>query len=91
MSSVNMDPYITRPSSTCSLPHSHTLSFSLLAGTMDERLIELVRGYEELFDMTNRRYSDNCYKDKIWKVIGEELYKPGKSMWSLLIVICMHF
>ena len=80
MSSVNMDPYITRPSSTCSLPHSHTLSFSLLAGTMDERLIELVRGYEELFDMTNRRYSDNCYKDKIWKVIGEELNRPGKSM-----------
>ena len=80
MSRVNMDPYSTRRSSTCSLPHFHTLSLSSRAGTMDERLIELVRGYEELFDMTNRRYSDNCHKDKIWKAIGEELNKPGKSI-----------
>ena len=54
---------------------------------MDERLIELVRGHEELYDMSNKKYSDNLHKNKIWKVIGEEINKPGKCAKSLLVVI----
>lgn len=50
----------------------------ILFHVMDEQLIEHVREYEELFDMSNRRYSDNLYKEKIWNRIGEELNKPGK-------------
>ncbi|KAG7155598.1 Transcription factor Adf-1-like 2 [Homarus americanus] len=68
---VNEDPY----------------EFSSVFGIMDERLIEVVRGYEELFDMTNKKYSDNLHKDKIWKVIGEAINKPGhecKLRWGNL-------
>lgn len=46
----------------------------------DEKLIELVRGYEELFDMSNRKYTDNYVKEKIWNSIGEELKKSGKTV-----------
>lgn len=52
---------------------------------MDERLIELVRGHEELYDMSNKKYSDNLHKDKIWKEIGEEINKPGECARSLLV------
>ena len=44
----------------------------------DEKLIELVRGYEELYDMSNKKYSDSYVKEKIWNSIGEELNKSGK-------------
>ena len=47
---------------------------------MDEKFIELVRQYEELFDMSNKRYNDNLFKDKLWNRIGEELNKPGKKL-----------
>ena len=53
---------------------------------MDEKLIELVRGYEELFDMANEKYSDNLHKEKIWKVIGEALNKTGE----FVIIFCFH-
>ncbi|XP_066964457.1 uncharacterized protein [Macrobrachium rosenbergii] len=46
---------------------------------MDEKLIELVRAYEELYDVSNRRYSDNIFKEKIWNRIGGELNKPGSE------------
>ncbi|XP_042205387.1 uncharacterized protein LOC121854717 [Homarus americanus] len=69
---VNEDPY----------------EFSSVFGIMDERLIEVVRGYEELFDMTNKKYSDNLHKDKIWKVIGEAINKPGEFEISLLHLKC---
>ena len=42
---------------------------------MDEKLIELVRKCEELYDMSNKKYSDSVWKEK---QIGEELEKAGK-------------
>ena len=43
-----------------------TVDSRLLQAIMtDEKLIELVRDYEELYDMSNRRYSDNYVKDKM--------------------------
>ena len=45
---------------------------------MDEKLIELVRKCEELYDMSNKKYSDSVWKEKLWGQIGEELKKSGK-------------
>ena len=44
----------------------------------DEKLIELVRKCEELYDMSNKKYSDRVWKEKLWGQIGEELKKSGK-------------
>ena len=32
---------------------------------IDEKLIELLRKYEELYDMSNKKYSDNAWKEKL--------------------------
>jgi hypothetical protein len=45
---------------------------------MDEKLIELVRKCEELYDMANKKYSDSVWKEKLWGQIGVELKKPGR-------------
>jgi hypothetical protein len=44
---------------------------------MDEKLIELLRKCEELYDMANKKYSDSVWKEKLWRQIGEELRKYG--------------
>ena len=44
---------------------------------MDEKLIELVRKCEELYDMSNKKYSDSVWKVKLWGQIGEKLKKSG--------------
>jgi hypothetical protein len=44
---------------------------------MDEKLIELVHKCEELYDMSNKKYSDRVWKEKLWGQIGEELKKSG--------------
>jgi len=41
---------------------------------MDEKLIELMRKCEELYDMSNKKYSDSVWKEKLWgQIIGEVL------------------
>jgi hypothetical protein len=45
---------------------------------MDEKLIELVRKCEELYDTSNKKYSDSVWKEKLWGQISEELKKSGK-------------
>jgi hypothetical protein len=45
---------------------------------MDGKLTELVRKCEELYDMTNKRYSDSVWKEKWRRQIGEEMKKSGK-------------
>jgi len=32
---------------------------------IDEKLIELLRKCEELYDMSNKKYSDNAWKEKL--------------------------
>jgi hypothetical protein len=44
---------------------------------MDEKLVELVRKCEELYDMSNNNYSDSVWKEKLWGQIGEELKKSS--------------
>jgi hypothetical protein len=46
---------------------------------MNEKLLELVRKCEELYDMGNK-YGDSVRKEKVWGKIGEELNKSGKFM-----------
>jgi hypothetical protein len=42
---------------------------------MNEKLTELMRKCEELYDMSNKKYSDSVWKEKLWEPIGEELKK----------------
>jgi hypothetical protein len=54
---------------------------------MDEKLTELVRKCEELYDMSNKKYSDSVWKEKLWAQIGEELKKSGKFQCFLLRIL----
>ncbi|XP_076753030.1 uncharacterized protein LOC143424680 [Xylocopa sonorina] len=52
--------------------------------TMDEKLIELVRGKPELYDMRCQNYSDTVHKTQVWDEIGKVLSKTGtecKDRW----------
>jgi hypothetical protein len=53
-------------------------SAACLFSEMDKILIELVRKCEELYDMSNKKYSDSVWKEGLWGQIGEELKKSGK-------------
>jgi hypothetical protein len=44
----------------------------------NEKLIELVREFTFLYNLNDKRYSDNQKKDAAWKVIGEKLNISGK-------------
>ena len=46
-----------------------------MSSEVDEKLIELVRKCEELYDMSNKKYSNSVWKEKLWGQIGEELKK----------------
>ncbi|XP_014255072.1 uncharacterized protein LOC106669821 [Cimex lectularius] len=51
----------------------------------DKKLIELVRNYPVLYDLSNPKYMDTEFKTNIWNKIGEEMKTPGpscKSRWS---------
>jgi hypothetical protein len=54
---------------------------------MDEKLVELFRKCEELYDMGNKKYSDRVWKEKVWRQIGEELSKSGKFLMSLFQIL----
>jgi hypothetical protein len=53
-------------------------SAACFSSELDEKIIELVRKCEELYDMSNKKYSDSVWKDKLWGQIGEELKKSSK-------------
>ena len=40
-------------------------SAACLSSEVDEKLIELVGKYEELYDMSNKKYSDRVWKEKL--------------------------
>jgi hypothetical protein len=52
-----------------------TSAACFLSSEMDEKLIELVCKCEELYDMSNNKYSDSVWKEKLWGQIGEEMKK----------------
>ena len=51
---------------------------------IDEKLIVLVRKCEEIYDMSNEKYSDSVRREKLWEQIGEELKKSGKFQLRIL-------
>lgn len=51
----------------------------------DELLIELVRSYPALYDLSNRKYMDSNFKQELWKKIGEEMKLDGKFMLYLKV------
>jgi hypothetical protein len=45
---------------------------------MDAKLIQMVRKCEELYGMSNTKYSNSVWREKLWGQVGEELEKSGK-------------
>ncbi|KAF5307839.1 hypothetical protein FQR65_LT18321 [Abscondita terminalis] len=45
----------------------------------DEKLIELVRNYPVLYDLSNAKYMDTNFKNTIWRKIGDEMKTTGTS------------
>ena len=44
----------------------------------DEKLIECVRKYPVLYDMSNPKYLDSKYKISIWNSIASEINETSK-------------
>jgi len=62
-------------------------SAACLSSQLDEMLVELVRKCEELYDMSNKKYSDSVWKERLWGQIGDELKKSVKfQCFSLRIL-----
>jgi hypothetical protein len=49
----------------------------------DEHLIEHVRQYEVLYDLSNPKYMDTSYKNQIWEKIAEQLKTDGKIYFKI--------
>jgi len=43
----------------------------------DEKLIECVRTYPVIYDMSHPKHLDNNYKSSLWKKISEEMKEKG--------------
>ena len=43
-----------------------TCAACFLCSEMNEKLIEFVRKCEELYAMSNKKYSDSVWKEKLW-------------------------
>lgn len=60
----------------------------LLFCAMDnEKLIEFVREYKYLYDLSDKRYSDNQKKDQAWNEIGIKLQRDGKYPQILFYIV----
>jgi len=51
---------------------------------MDEILRELVCKCGELYDISNKKYSNSVWKEKVWEKLGEELKKLGKFQCAFI-------
>lgn len=52
----------------------------------DEKLIELVRKYPVLYDLSHSKYMDTDYKNTIWSKIAEEMETTGKKYIRYLFI-----
>nr|XP_022911624.1 transcription factor Adf-1-like [Onthophagus taurus] len=51
----------------------------------DEKLIEMVRDYPVLYDLSHAKYNDINYKNGIWKEIAKQLkedWPSCKTRWN---------
>lgn len=44
----------------------------------EEKLISLINGYPELYDLQNEHYMNSTRKNNIWKEIAKEMGEKGK-------------
>lgn len=49
-----------------------------MAKINDEQLIELVRQYPAIYDLSHAKYMDTTYKCDIWNKIAKEIKSEGK-------------
>jgi len=54
---------------------------------MDEKLTELVRKREELYDMSNRNCGDSVWEERLWVQTGEEL-KKNQASYNVFFFHC---
>lgn len=58
---------------------------------MDEKLIELVRNHEVLYNHSSAEYRDQTIRQEAWEEIGRHLQITGKfSDFVLLLLICIN-
>ena len=58
-----------------------------MSSEVEEKLMELVRECEELYDMSNKKYSE-CLERNLWGQIGEGMKKSGNfQCFSLLRIL----
>jgi hypothetical protein len=57
----------------------------VFSSEMDKKLIELVCKCEDLYEMSNKKYSDSVREKKLWGQIGEELKKSGKFQCFFIV------
>ena len=60
------------------------MSAAWLSPELAEKLIELVRKCEQWYDISNKKFSDRVWKEKLWGQIGDELKKSGKFRCSFI-------
>lgn len=53
----------------------------------DEKLIEQVRNYPSLYDLSNPKYMDTDFKNTLWSKIGEEIKTTGKKIRNTSIFV----
>ena len=65
------------------------MSAAWLSPELAEKLIELVRKCEQWYDISNKKFSDRVWKEKLWGQIGDELKKSGKFRCSFIAHIAV--
>jgi hypothetical protein len=68
-------------------PHFECLlatSAACLSSEMGEILIEMVRKCEELYGMSNKKYSDSVWTEELWGQVSEKLKKSGNFQCSFI-------
>jgi len=53
----------------------------------DEHIIECVRQYEVLYDLSNSKYMDTSYKNEIRSKIAEQLKSDGKLYLKKMFIL----
>lgn len=53
------------------------LTLTVFTKMNDEKLIELVRRYPVLYDLSHAKYMDTDHKNTIWSKIAEEMETTG--------------
>lgn len=57
----------------------------------DEKLIELVRQYPELYDINHKKYLDTAFKIKIWTSIGVDMKSDGEYYVIFIFILTIRF